>query len=234
MAEEDDLFALASLWGPQAAAGHHTAKGANAQQAAACSAAGQAAADQAAADQPAGQATADQEAADQAVADQAASDQATSDQAAKQVAADQAPVVPATADTQQLQALDVSFQATAANTIVILQLVAMADGHQSTGSQTATRSTADTASGSPSKAAVMHSQALTGKAPPSLSSGPMVSGHTGLPASTDLRAFPDNTLSTWQQQQQHCTQSTNLSGWLGHTSTGSPTKADTGILADIP
>ena len=54
MAEGNDLFALrgsalASLWGPQAAPGHHTAKEANAQQAAEQAAAGQSAGQAAAA-----------------------------------------------------------------------------------------------------------------------------------------------------------------------------------------
>ena len=223
MAEEEDLFAfrgcaLASLWGPQTAAGHHTAEEANAQQAT----------KQAATDQSAGQA-----ATDQAAADQAAADPAAADQAAEQEAADQEAAVQAAADTQQVKAQHINCQATAAHTSVIQQMAAgVGDGHQSSASQTAARSFLDTAPESPLEAAGMYSQALTVKALPSTSSEAMLSGHTGLPASVDLRAFPDGPLSTGQQRQQHRAQSTRLSGWLERTSFDSAIKSGADILAE--
>ena len=246
MAEEDDLFAtrgsaLASLCAPPAAAGRHTAK-ANAQQAAEQAAldhfADQAAADQAAADQAvsiqavsiqaASDQAAEQVAADQAVAEQVAADQA----AAEQVAADQATVVQAAADTQSVEAPRNNFQATAANPTAIQQLaLGLGDDHQSTASQIAARSTADTAPRSPFEAVAMYSKAQTIKALQSTDTEHiyMLSGHIGLPDSTDLRPFPDSPLSTGQQ---HHTRSTDLSTWLGHKRTDSATKAGTAILAE--
>ena len=227
MAEGNDLFALrgsalASLWGLQAAPGHHTAKEANAQQAAEQAAAGQSAGQAAA-----GQAAADQAAADQAPADQAASDLAASDQTAEQEAADQAA---AAADTQQVEA-----QKNTVHTSVIRQPASgVGDGHHSTGSQMAARGTLATAPGSPSEAAGMHREALFVKALPSTSSEAMLSGHTGLPASTDLMAFPDSPQYTGQQRLQHRTQSTHLPCCLEHISTDHASIAGADIPAETP
>ena len=229
-AEEDDQFAmrgsaLASRWRPEAPEGHHTAKATNVQQAAADQSAGQSAADREAADS----AAADQAAAGQAAADQAAADQAAADQAVADQAASDQEAVQAAAGSGQVAAQNINFQATAAHASVIQQLAAVeGDDHQSTGPLSTARGTADSASRSPSETAAIYSQALAVKDTPSTTSEPMLSG---LPASTDLRAFPESPLSTEKQPQQNRTQST-LSGWLTHTSPDSASKAGAGVLAE--
>ena len=98
----------------------------------------------------------------------------------------------------------------------------------------AARGTLATAPGSPSEAAGMHREALFVKALPSTSSEAMLSGHTGLPASSDLMAFPDSPQYTGQQRLQHRTQSTHLPCCLEHISTDNASKAGADIPAETP